>query len=181
MCMSVYVWPWIPTNRAKLKIDRYSCKKARYPLNYGYGHKLNERLGEKQVIKRWWSATPRLKQALQKKTSQECETDLILSNCILFFVFLSGHHSDQMSQRSQVSKVPLCVQSQSVWSRVQVQSCQEGLKVEKYNYTSQTDSHNHHHPLHLHKEHSFYLSPAPKTPSIPIKKYAKQKHQEHHQ
>ena len=33
---------------------------------------------------------------------------VLLSFC--FFVFLSGHHSDQMSEGSQVSKVNLCVQ-----------------------------------------------------------------------
>ena len=46
------------------------------------------------------------------KTLQECKTALtfVFSFFLFFFVFLSRHNSDQMSEGSQVSKVAVCVQ-----------------------------------------------------------------------
>ena len=47
------------------------------------------------------------------KTLQECKTALtFVFSFVLFcfFVFLSRHNSDQMSEGSQVSKVAVCVQ-----------------------------------------------------------------------
>ena len=60
------------------------------------------------------------------KTSQECETALTsqymeLSFCV--FGFLARHHSDQMSQGSEVSNVTTCVQTQK-WQPQIAKTCE---------------------------------------------------------
>ena len=71
--------------------------------------------GAPRRIIRWWNGADYM---ATWKTLQECKTVLTSQYYTIFFifvffspfVFLSRHHSDQMSEGSQLSKVTLCVQ-----------------------------------------------------------------------